>query len=62
MSTPGTEAIHQRLDQHADACTILLERVHRLERNQRIRSRKETALANRVRELELLVIPEPQQV
>lgn len=61
MSTPGTEAIQSTLDQHADACTILLERVQRLERNARTRSRERARLAHRVRELELLTIPEPQQ-
>jgi len=62
MSTPGTEAIARRLNQHGDACTILLERIQRLERNARVRIRKQASLAHRVRELELLVIPEPEAV
>lgn len=60
MTTPGTEAIAQRLDQHGDACSILLERIQRLERNARVRTRKQAGLTHRVRELELLVIPEPE--
>lgn len=60
MTTPGTEAIQETLDQHGDACTILLERIQRIERNNRVRNRKQAGLAHRVRELELLVIPEPE--
>lgn len=60
MTTGKQKAVDQRLDQHADAMEILLDRLDSIDHKCRILLRQTERIKGRIRELESIVLPDPE--
>lgn len=61
MTTGQRSAVDQRLDQHADAFEIILDRLDALKRDSHIRLHRIERIEGRLHELERIVLPDPDK-